>query len=235
MTAMEGPAYLRPLLVRRVSMQFPSPSSPVAWQPLPLSGSVVIATSEPVAFERAFEAWAGGRILVTDNADDVMQALGRRPCDRLLLDSAPLADGWTGPRIAQRVFSQPGHADVQVWLMTPHAQGSEGGWALPRGVAGTLPRDPCVLASMVFGDKPSADRLDDRLRDIEEAFRSFAGPLAGDHIESARSEVMPLGAQYLRAAYVRALMERLPLPQGRAAFRAAVDAPRRESPGARGK
>lgn len=211
-------------------MQAPSPTSSISWQPLPLSGSVVIATAEPAAFERAFEAW-GAQVLVTDHVAGVMQALGRRTCDRLLVDCVSLADGWTGHRIAQHVLAQPGHAGVQVWMMSPQGQASDEGWARKCGVAGTLPRDPRVLASMMFRDKPSAVRLDDRLHDVEEAFRRFAGPQASEHIESARSEVMPLGAQYRRAAYVRALTERLPLPEGRAAFRAAVDAPRRE-PGA---
>lgn len=214
-------------------MQAPPPTSSISWQPLPLSGRVVIATAEPAAFERAFEAW-GEQVLVADDVAGVMQALGRRPCDRLLVDWVPLSDGWTGSRIAQHVLGQPGHAGMQVWLMSPHGQAGDEGWARPCGVAGTLPRDPRVLASMVFGDKPSAACLVSPLHDVEEAFRRFAGPQAGEHIESARSEVMPLGAQYRRAAYVRALTERLPLPEGRVAFRAAVDAPRGE-PGARRK
>jgi len=175
----------------------------------------VVVTSQPALFAAALAPYAN-LVAVYDTAAVALAHFDRRPTSIVVADLAPAMDGVSGQRLLRHLMErQPA---PKVYLMAEHWPPVQQQWSLKLRAAGTLQRDPALIASLLVGVSPGPCRRTLRIiRAIDEQFLRHAGPLGGAQLERLKASLGPQGLEDLQT-YVGQLAALLTNTRTRATF-----------------
>ena len=186
----------------------------------------IIVTTTPDVFSAYFAGQQAHPVLVTDNSQTALAALGQGRCSHFFADYRSLEDKWTGQHFLRYMREHSEFRTLKVWLMAEQWHQHQEQWAIKCGAVGMVLRTPEAVADLIAGMNGHAQGarrlLEAELTDIDEIFGRFAGPMRQVHIEAVRGALRMGSIQPVREAYVQELASKFTLPDRRIAFLNAV-------------
>lgn len=180
-----------------------------------MRGAVVV-TSDPALFATTLASRAD-LVSIYDSTAVALEHVGQHHPAVVVADLLPCRDGVSGQRLLQKLLSGP-PPKPRVYLMANSWDAVQQQWTMKLGAAGTILRDPAVVASLLLGNSsgPSKRELH-AIVVVDQQFSRFAGPMAKPQLARLKATLRPDELADV-PGYVERLAELLDSASSRKAF-----------------